>query len=102
MRTAGNAVFINGIITTFHREFYPHRDKGFLKTKIMEERLVDFDGIKCRIAKKGFRIDQRMLLKKSARTGIKALESARDLSSSGESDFFSMMISGWTSRKSLL
>lgn len=32
--------------------------------------------------------------KKSLRTGIRALESARDLSSSGESDFFSIKMSG--------
>ncbi len=31
---------------------------------------------------------------KSVRTGMSALESPRDLSSSGESDFFSIIISG--------
>lgn len=36
------------------------------------------------------------------KTGISALESARDLSLSGESDFFSTMASGWALRKSLL
>ena len=41
-------------------------------------------------------------LKKSTRTGIKAFESDKDLSSSGDSLFLSTTISGWASRKSLL
>lgn len=40
--------------------------------------------------------------KKSIKTGSNAFESARDLSSSGESDFFSTTMSGCAFRKSLL
>jgi hypothetical protein len=40
--------------------------------------------------------------KKSIKTGSRAFESARDLSSSGESDFFSTTISGCAFKNSLL
>ena len=53
-------------------------------------------------SKKKFGFINGCLLKKSFKTGIRALESARDLSSSGESDFFRAMISGWAFIKSLL
>jgi hypothetical protein len=44
--------------------------------------------------KKVFGFIKGCFSKKSLRTGISALASARDLSSSGESDFFSTTISG--------
>lgn len=54
------------------------------------------------ISKKSLWFNQRMFLKKSIKTGSRAFESARDLSSSGESDFFSTIISGCAFIKTLL
>lgn len=62
--------------------------------QVMKKAFIDFNGIKSGISKKSFGIYKRMFVKKSFKTGIRALESARDLSSSGESDFLSMTISG--------
>lgn len=61
-------------------------------------------GIECRsikssIAKKSLGLINGCFKKKSFRVGIKSLESWTDLSSSGESDFFSTVMSGWEAIK---
>ena len=78
------------------------RDISFLKGSFLKQIFIDFNGVKSSVSQKCFGADQRMFLKKSFSTGMRALESARLLFSSGESDFFPTTISGWASRKSLL
>lgn len=66
MGTAGNSVFINGIILIFKSGSCIQRDIGFGKmfviTKSVASKkiLIEFYGIKSRITKECFRIDQRM------------------------------------------
>lgn len=101
-RTAGDSIFIKRAVRFFQGEPSVQRNKSFLKMKLLKQGMIDSDCIKSSIAKESSGIDERMLLKKSFRIGMRVLESARGLSSSGESDFLSTMISRWASRKFLL
>ena len=73
-----------------------------MKLDISKKRLIDFNGIKGGIAKKSLWLNQRMFLKNLIKTGNNAFGFARDLSSFGESGFFSTTMYGWALRKSLL
>ena len=66
MGTAGDSVFINGIILIFKSRSCVQRDIGFgemfviTKSVTSKKILIEFYGIKSSIAKECFRIDQRM------------------------------------------
>ena len=62
MRTAGNAVFIYSIVSPFYGELCLQGDKSLLKSNFFKEGLVDFNGIKGGISKKGLRFNKRMFL----------------------------------------
>lgn len=94
VRTTRDTVLIDCIAGSFRGKLYSEGNESLLKSDVLKKGSVDFNSIKGSIPKKSLRLDQRMLPKKSIKTGSNAFESARDLSSSGESDFFSITMSG--------
>ena len=102
VRTEGNTIFIDSIVNPFDGKRCFQRNKSFLESDFLKEGFVDFDGVKGCVSKKSLRFNKRMFPEKSIKTGSRAFESARDLSSSGESDFFSTTISGCAFKNSLL
>ena len=64
VRTAGNAVFIYSIVSSFYGELCLQGDKSLLKSNFFKEGLVDFNGIKGGISKKGLRFNKRMFPEK--------------------------------------
>lgn len=87
MRTAGNAVIIDSVIDSFDFQFVFQRNISFFKGCFQQQVFIYFNGIECRIPRKILGLISGCFWKKSIRIGINALESARLLPSSGESDF---------------
>lgn len=108
MGTAGDTVCVNDIIPIFQTRSCIERNISFGEMSINAEGIageklfIKCCGIESRIPKEGLGIEQGCFAKKSLSVGIRSLESWTHLSSSGESDFFSTMISGWAFKKSLL
>ena len=103
MRAARDAVFVQRAVRIRQGKPSVQWNVRFFKRSFFAKQVfIDFDGIESGIAQKIFWLYERMCFKKSFNTGTSAFASARLLSSSGESDFFSTVISGWASRKSLL
>ena len=60
LRTAGNPVIINRVIDPFHFQFVFQRDICLFKGGFLKQVFIYLNGIECRIAQKGSRIDKRM------------------------------------------
>ncbi len=63
MRTAWNAVCIDGEMNAFDFEFVFQGDIGFYKGGFVQQVLINPDGIESGISQKGHGIDKGMLLK---------------------------------------
>ena len=87
LRTAGNAIFIERTVVFRKGNPSGKRDICFFKGSFPEQIFIDFNGVKSRIPQKCSRVDKGMFPKKNFSTGMRALEAARLLSSSGESVF---------------
>lgn len=74
-------------------------NQSFLKTEVIFESTINIGRIKSSISQEGIWMEAGVCSKKSVRMGFKATESLMVLSSSGESDFFSMGSSGWEALK---
>ena len=69
MWTAWNTVLIQGVTILFHGKLDTQGNKGFFKPNVAKKGFIDLNRIKRCITKKGFGIDQRMLLKKIYENG---------------------------------
>ena len=69
MRTAWNTVFIESVTVLFYGKFDTQGYKGFFKPNVAKKGFIDLNRIKRSVPKKGFGIDQRMLLKKIYENG---------------------------------
>lgn len=94
VRAARDAVLVQRAVRARKRQLVFQRDIGFFKRCILQKVFVDFNAVKSGVSQKGFRVDEGMFLEETCKTGIRALEAAWALSSSGESDFFPIRISG--------
>lgn len=50
MRTAGNVVFVNGIVSSVHGKFYPERNESFLKSEENSDVICAVSGTGMRIS----------------------------------------------------
>ncbi len=102
-RTAGDPVFVQRTVRVRKGDSSVKGDVRFFNGSVLQEVFIDFNGNrKPHHPGKVLGLMRGCFRKKSFNTGMSALESARLLSSSGESDFFPIIISGCASRKSLL